>query len=141
MFFVDMNGEGEGVSFFYDKLRSRNVVVTPEEKVRQKFMEYLINEKGYPSGVMRIERRIIEKTKRAYRPDIVIYNSSGKPFLIVECKSSKVSVNEDTAWQVMNYNKYIYARYIVITNIKKTFCWEFDKETNGYVPSSIPGFE
>ena len=125
---------------FFDKARGRDVIVTPEEDVRQNFIKYLVDELGYPHNVMRIERKIINEMQEGIRrPDIVIYNKHGLPCVVVECKAKGVKVCEDTALQVMNYNKHICAEYIIITNGRETYCWRLVE--NKYIASNIPRFD
>ena len=59
--------------------------------------------------------------------------------IVVECKAKGVKVCEDTALQVMNYNKHICAEYIIITNGRETYCWRLVE--NKYIASNIPRFD
>lgn len=38
----------EGKNFIFDELRKKYVALTPEEWVRQHFIHFLIEQKGYP---------------------------------------------------------------------------------------------
>ena len=67
------------------------------------------------------------------RCDIVVYNKSGKPNLIVECKSPSVTINQDTFDQISDYNRHLNVIYLIVTNGIKHYCCKFDKKTNSFV--------
>lgn len=88
---------------------------TPEEKVRQRFIETLINEYHYPANTIRREVPIQHGSKELrdndgnpVRADIVVYASKaaclnrdqGKINFVVECKRNKV---EDGYAQLVSY--------------------------------------
>ena len=63
----------EGKEMILDPLRRKYVKLTPEEWVRQNFVQYLINEGKYPPGLLGIEvLSRFNKMKR--RVDILIHN-------------------------------------------------------------------
>ena len=39
----------------FDEIRKKHIVITPEEWVRQHFVQYLINQKGYPKSLIKLE--------------------------------------------------------------------------------------
>ena len=117
----------ENKRLIFDPLRKIFVVLTPEEWVRQNFIEYLHNEKEYPISLMSVENlTIVNKQKK--RTDLVCHNSKGKAILLVECKSEKINLNNKTFNQVQNYNYKIYADYIIITNGIKTLCFKVENQ-------------
>ena len=50
------------------------------------------------------------------RFDILVYNSSHQPWLMVECKAPQVSLNELVLQQVLRYNLSTPVDYLIITN-------------------------
>ena len=66
------------------------------------------------------------------RSDVVIYNTSGKPFVIVECKAPEVKVTQDTFDQIAQYNFTLKVKYLIVTNGINHFCCEMDYEKEGY---------
>ncbi len=87
-----------------DPLRRKYVKLTPEEWVRQNFVQYLINEGKYPPGLLGIEVQFrLNKLKR--RVDILVHNRMGRPVMIVECKSYDVKIDEDVFEQIATYNR------------------------------------
>src|SRR5688572_10180377 len=87
----------------FDELRKTWLRLTPEEWVRQNFICYLIYSRNYPSSLVALEKKFMvgEMTKRF---DILIYNKDHRPWMMVECKSKDVSLNEDVLNQVLRYN-------------------------------------
>lgn len=120
----------EEKKFIFDKLRKKFVALTPEEWVRQHFLQYLVGEKGYPVGLISVERGLdLYKTKK--RTDIVVFNKFGKPWVLVECKAPSVQVN--TLWfdQAFAYNLSIKASYIMLTNGMSHFCMKVKPDFSG----------
>lgn len=120
--------ESNGKVWIFDGIRKKFIVLTPEEWVRQHFINYLIIEK-YPRSLIKVEGGLSVNELRK-RSDVVIYNREGKPWMIVECKNPFVKIDESTIWQVQIYNKGLGARYLVVTNGMQTFFWEV-RDDNG----------
>ena len=98
-----------------DPIRRKYVKLTPEEWVRQNFVQYLINEGKYPAGLIGIEVLFrINKLKK--RADILVHNRKGKPVMIVECKSPDIKLDESVFEQIATYNMNYKVPYIVVTN-------------------------
>ncbi len=103
----------------FDECRKQWVLLTPEEWVRQNFLQYLIQEKLYPASLIAVEREImLGDIKKRF--DIVVFKNA-KPWMIVECKEMQVKLNEAVIKQILNYNITLQAEYLVITNGTSTF--------------------
>lgn len=111
--------EEAGKRLIFDEVRRIWVVLTPEEWVRQNFIQYLVKEKQYPASVMAVEKmiRLGEMRKRC---DIVIYQHA-LPWMIVECKEMNVPLNDTVASQVFRYNITLDVRYLIVTNGSYTY--------------------
>src|ERR1700752_4612084 len=73
----------------FDMIRKSHVILTPEEWVRQHVIHFLIFEKGYPQGLMEVEKNIkLFNTEK--RVDILVRTKDLKPLLLVECKAQEV---------------------------------------------------
>jgi len=105
----------QGKESIFDAMRKQWLVLTPEEWVRQNFLQYLIQTMGYPASLISIEREIALGDLRK-RFDIVVYERSGKPWLLVECKAMDIALDEYVLQQVLRYNQTLQAKYLVITN-------------------------
>jgi len=98
-----------------DQIRRKYVRLTPEEWVRQNFVQYLITEGKYPPGLIGIEIMFsLNKLKR--RVDVLIHDRHGKPVMIVECKEPEVKIDEKVFDQIVAYNMALKVPYIVVTN-------------------------
>lgn len=98
-----------------DTIRRKYVKLTPEEWVRQNFIRYLVNEGGYPPGLMGIEVNFLLNRLRR-RADIMVYSRTGKPVMIVECKEPEVKIDDRVFDQIVTYNLGLKVPYIVVTN-------------------------
>ncbi len=132
--------EINGKLHIFDIIRMKNIVLTPEEWVRQHFIHLLISQ-NYPKGLIAVEKLVVVNNLRQ-RADIVIYNRKGKPALIVECKAPQISLDNSVIAQAARYNSQLNVPYIVITNGLATYCVYIDLATKKYeVLTSLPTFE
>lgn len=123
--------EADGKIQIFDAFRKKYVVLTPEEWVRQNFLQYLITEKRYAASLIAVEAglKYNELQKRA---DILVYDKQGSPFLLVECKAPEVKISQDVFDQVARYNMSFKVTYLVVTNGMDHFCCKMDYEKNSY---------
>jgi len=125
----------------FDVVRKKYVRLTAEEWVRQHFLHYLIGPLAYPKALVRLEQEI-RHNRLQYRPDIVVYDRSVKPLLLVECKSPSVYLNHEVLRQVGRYNARLNAPLLAITNGLQHFCWQLDhKEGKHVLLQHIPCFD
>jgi hypothetical protein len=109
--------------FIFDNLRKKWLVLTPEEWVRQNFVQYLMQVLHYPSTLIALEKEIwLGELKKRF--DILVYDTAHRPWMIVECKSGSVNLNDDTLQQALRYNISVPADFLIITNGNYTFGWE-----------------
>ncbi len=95
--------EEEGRLYIFDELRKKKLLLTPEEWVRQHFVQYLITEKGYPKMLIKLEGGL-RVNHMPRRTDIVIHNRNGEKILLVECKAPGVTITQKVFDQVARYN-------------------------------------
>ncbi|MDQ6815401.1 MAG: type I restriction enzyme HsdR N-terminal domain-containing protein [Bacteroidota bacterium] len=108
-----------GKDIIFDDCRKQWVQLTPEEWVRQNFLQYLIQVKKYPYSLIAVEREIVLGDLRK-RFDIVVFKNAA-PWMIVECKEMKVELSDAVIRQILNYNVALQVEYLVVTNGKSTF--------------------
>ena len=107
--------ERNGTRMILDPLRRKFVKLTPEEWVRQNFVQYLIQKGNYPPGLIGIEIPLsINKLKK--RVDILVHDRSGKPVMIVECKSHDVPLDDNVFEQIATYNMKFNVPFLTVTN-------------------------
>ncbi|KAB8153628.1 restriction endonuclease subunit R [Kordia sp. TARA_039_SRF] len=121
----------ENKIYIFDAIRKKFVVLTPEEWVRQHTVQFLIHEKKYPTSLINVEKELIfNDLKKRY--DIVVFNSDGSIFLVVECKRSNVTINQETFDQIARYNMILDADYLMVTNGLQHYCCIMDYEAQQY---------
>lgn len=122
----------KGIQIF-DSLRKKFVALTPEEWVRQNFIQYILHEKKYPASLISVETGL-KYNRLKKRTDIIVHDRTGKPWMLIECKSPEVKISQDVFDQVATYNigKGQKAKYLCITNGIKHFCCEMNYEKNNY---------
>lgn len=124
--------DADGVTRIYDVLRRRFVALTPEEWVRQHFVNFLICDKSYPQGLMANEVSLkLNSTSR--RCDTLIYSREGRPLAVVEYKAPSVAVTQSVFDQIARYNSVIGAPYLIVSNGLSHYCCRFDAECGTYV--------
>jgi hypothetical protein len=108
-----------GKDQIFNPLRKSWVVLTPEEWVRQNFIQYLIQVKNYPSTLIAIEKTIqLGELKKRF--DIIVYKNDS-PWLLIECKEANVPITEKTLEQILQYQQVVEADYLVMTNGHTTY--------------------
>lgn len=126
-------------TLIFDKLRKKFVVLTPEEWVRQHVINFLITQK-FPAPLIAIESSIFYN-KMNRRTDIVVFNRSGQPHLLVECKAPHISLSEAVFKQACVYNSVVKAKYVFITNGLSHFCLMQSPESEYTALNHFPVFE
>jgi hypothetical protein len=118
-------------NFIFDSIRKKYLVLTPEEWVRQNFIQFLIQEKGYPASLIAIEMGIdVLNTKK--RCDIVLFNNEGKAHIIVECKAPSIKISQDTFDQIARYNLTLKTDLLIVTNGLEHYTCIMDHENERY---------
>ena len=115
----------------FDTVRKIFVSLTPEEWVRQNFIEYLKAEKKYPATLMAVEKKIVVNGKQ-WRFDLVIYKRNGMPYVIVEFKAPDVKITQETFDQVVRYNMALRVENVIVSNGLQHFACEIDYKNNSY---------
>ena len=121
----------DGSWAIWDRLRVRWVALTPEEWVRQHFVEWLIAEKKFPASLMGNEVSITQNGI-ARRCDTVVADRMGQPLVIVEYKAPDVNISQKTFDQIVRYNMVLKARYLIVSNGLQHYCCHMDYASNSY---------
>ncbi len=132
--------ERQGVLFVFDEFRSKWVVLTPEEWVRQNFLRYLSDYKGFPKTLMSVEKKV-NINGLSQRFDLLVFDRKGLPLLVGEFKAPGVAVSQEAFDQVLRYNGNLMARYVIISNGLSHFISriDFDSGSAEYL-KEIPGY-
>jgi type I site-specific restriction endonuclease len=122
----------ENQSFYiFDEVRKKFLVLTPEEWVRQHFVQYLIREKGYPKTGIRLEGGL-KLNSLQKRTDIVLFDNSGEKILMVECKAPSVKISQDTFDQIARYNIIHKVPLLAVSNGLQHYYCKIDHEKRDY---------
>lgn len=119
--YVFRTDERDGRPVIFDEIRRKMVALTPEEWVRQHVLHYLIHGRSYPKSLIAVERGI-ELNGLQKRFDIVVFNNSGLPKMIVECKAPEEPLNEKVFDQIARCNLSLNVDYLWVTNGTYNFC-------------------
>ncbi len=135
-----MNDE-RGRCEVFDPRRNRWVTLTPEEWVRQHFVNMLITEKGYYSGRIANEISItLNGTSR--RCDTVVFDSYRRPLMIIEYKAPDITLNQAVFDQIVRYNMVLRAHYLAVSNGLNHYCCEIDYESgSARFLNDIPAYD
>ena len=117
--------KNNGKTYIYDPLRRKNVVLTPEEWVRQHFVNFLITEKFYPPERIANEVSVNVNTT-AKRCDTIVYDDYLKPLVIVEYKAPDITISGEVFEQISRYNSALRVPYLIVSNGLTHYCCSID---------------
>ena len=123
--------ETNGRKQILDILRRKYVALTPEEWVRQHFIHYLIDHKGYPAPLLanEVPLQVGEKKVRA---DSVLYDNQLRPRMIIEYKAPTIPLTQKVFEQISVYNLLLHVDYLIISNGIDTYIWKMDYDNQTY---------
>ncbi len=117
--------------FILDVIRRQYVALTPEEWVRQNFVHFLIEYKGYPQSLMANEVQL-KLNGMSRRCDTVVYDRTLRPRVIVEYKAPSVSITQKVFEQICRYNMVLQVDYLIVSNGLAHYCCRIDYSTRSY---------
>lgn len=131
----------EGKEEIFDSWRKKYVVLTPEEWVRQQFLNDLVASKGYPSSLIAVEKSI-KVNRMSRRFDAVVYNRDRLPVMLIEFKAPTIALSQKTMEQAARYNIQLKVSYLVISNGGQQYCCKIDHEKGKFhFLSEIPAYD
>ena len=129
-------------AMIYDILREKYVKYTNEEKVRQMFLHFLVENLGYPKALIKVEQQFFDNNKNKKKADILVYGKTRTNFMVVECKADTIDLSQKVFNQVKEYNQTLNAKYIVVVNGLFYGIRTFDEEKKYYkIVKEMPIFE
>jgi len=111
-------------------IRKKWLVLTPEEWVRQHVVGYLVHVKKISAGRIALEKGFIYQ-ERKKRWDIVTYDASGSPELLIECKGFEVALDGKVLQQISAYQHIVKAKKIILTNGIACLSYDFQQWQEG----------
>lgn len=133
--------EKDGKRSIYDVVRQKFVALTPEEWVRQHFVNYLITEKSYPKDLIANEVSLnLNGTSK--RCDTVVYNRFLTPLMVIEYKAPHIEIKQAVFDQIVRYNIIMRVKYLVVSNGINHYCCRIDygKSTYTFI-NGIPEYD
>lgn len=115
----------------FDVIRKKFIVLTPEEWVRQHVVQFLLEEKNYPKSLINVEK-VLKVNGLRKRYDVVVYNSDGSIFILVECKAPEIKIAQATFDQIATYNMTLNAQFLMVTNGLNHYFCQMDFENEKY---------
>jgi hypothetical protein len=115
----------------FDVYRRKFVALTPEEWVRQHVLRWLVEEKKYAAGLLRVECSL-PAGDSLWRADAVFFNTNAQPALVVECKAPEVMVSQDVFDQIARYNFLLRSSALLVTNGLSHYCCRIDYTSRSY---------
>ncbi|MCX6282784.1 MAG: type I restriction enzyme HsdR N-terminal domain-containing protein [Bacteroidetes bacterium] len=124
---TNRNGKHE----IHDPFRKKYVRLTPEEWVRQNFLNFLVNHHSFPASLIHVEASLMYN-RLSKRSDIVVYSRQGKPLLAVECKAPTVEIDQQVFDQLAMYNFTLKVPYLALTNGIRHFICRMEPVNGSY---------
>ena len=113
----------------FSQVRKKWILLTPEERVRQEYLQILVKEYGFEIEQMAEEEEVTGRGSGHARADYVIWrsiqdkNDKKNPLIIVECKSDNITIKADDYFQGDNYARLTGAPFFVTHNNRETKYW------------------
>lgn len=125
--------------FITDLLKGKQLVLTPEEWVRQHYINYLISVKKIPRNLIAAESGL-KYHRLGKRVDIIVYSTNGKVLLLAECKAAYVRIDKNTVFQLSVYNSRVNSPFLSVTNGMEHHCWQNSGDGNFIKLPELPEF-
>lgn len=121
--------KAEGKLWIFDIIRKKPVVLTPEEWVRQHIVHFFIRHLNYPKALIKIESGL-KYNQLQKRSDVTVYNREGNPWLLMECKSPQLPLNQNVVMQAAVYNANLKAKFVAVSNGMKHVCYKVKQNSS-----------
>ncbi|SDD42356.1 Type I restriction enzyme R protein N terminus (HSDR_N) [Algoriphagus faecimaris] len=121
----------DGKLFIYDFHRKRDLILTPEEWVRQHWISFLLVQLNYPKGLLSLEKGM-KYNQLQKRTDVLVFDQSGSPYLIIECKAPQISINQKTLEQACLYHSTLKSKFLILSNGMKHVSLRWIAEENRF---------
>lgn len=123
--------EKDGKRFVFDPIRQKDILLQPEEWVRQLVILFLIEELKYNRNRFRVEL-MLKVNQLTRRCDVLIYDHKMSPWMLIECKSAEVPLSQAVFDQIARYNLPLKVPFLLVTNGLSTCCCSMNYQDNTY---------
>ena len=115
----------------FDEIRKKFIILTPEEWVRQHVVQFLLEEKKYPKSLINVEK-VLKVNGLRKRYDVVVFNSDGSIFILIECKAPEIKISQATFDHIARYNMTMNSEFLMVTNGLNHYFCQMDFENEKY---------
>jgi hypothetical protein len=115
-----------------DPIRKKLLIYTPEEWVRQHWINFLISDMNYPKGLFALEKGL-KYNQLQKRTDLVVWNREGLPYLLIECKAPQIKISQKTMHQASVYHQEIKSDFLILSNGLQHIFLQYKDEENRFV--------
>lgn len=119
----------KGKEYIFDRFRKKWVILTPEEWVRQHFLQLLVS-RNYPESLIAVEKEF-KMGELSKRFDILVYDRRHNPWMMIECKAPEVALDQPVLDQLLRYHSSITVPNLVITNGPVAYAWA--RQAEGWI--------
>ena len=113
-------------------VRKKQIILTPEEWVRQHLIAFLHLHQGYPLEKIAVEKQI-QYNGFTRRWDIVIYNAQFEAEVLVECKAPEIKLTHEVFMQISTYQQKLGANFLILSNEITIWCTELIQKKSSYL--------
>jgi len=125
--------------FIFDSVRKKYILCTPEEWVRQHLIQYFIQEKAVPPGLISIEKAVqINNLSKRY--DALIADKHGNPIVLIECKAPSVNISQKVFEQIAEYNLHFHVPYLFVSNGLSHYICKINEENKILFLKTMPDY-
>jgi type I restriction enzyme M protein len=113
----------------FSLLRQKWIPLTPEEMVRQHYLQVLVDEYGFTHQQIAEEVSVTGRGSAQARADFVVWRtphdkaSERSPLIVVECKADNVTIDRTVYTQGENYARLTNSPFFVTHNHRETRYW------------------
>jgi len=121
-----------GLTQVFDSIRKKFLIATPEEIVRQFWINYFTEFLKINPKLIAIERAFdIHGLQKRF--DLVIFSKTTQPVLLAEFKAPGVKITQSTFDQIAQYNMALHVPYSLVSNGRVHYCFQIDDERKEFV--------
>ena len=129
---LSLRRDERGVIRVFDPLRRTEVVLTPEEWVRQHFVAHLVADRNYPAGLIGNEVSLSLNGLRRRCDSVVWSSKDASPLMLIEYKAPSVKITRKVFEQIVRYNLTFRAPYLTVSNGMNHYCCRVDCNTGAF---------
>jgi len=120
--------KSKGKLYIFCAIRAKKILLTPEEYVRQSFIDFLLKEVGLSKNRIVLEFNLSNTNVLTRRADLVAFDKELNINLLVEFKSNQIGLTESMITQVLDYSRILKPKFICLTNGLEFKCLILERE-------------